>query len=52
MENIESAKSYDMIGRALSQILEKGTTGDIPMQVTNQVWDIQSLPIYSWGLRI
>ena len=37
MENIESAKSYDMIIGALSHILEKGITGDIPMQVTNQV---------------
>ena len=44
MENIESAKSYGMIG-ALSHILEKGTTGDDLMQLANQVWYIQSLPI-------
>ena len=34
--NIESAKSYGMI-RALSYILEKGTTGDDLMQLANQV---------------
>ena len=32
MENIESAKSYDMIG-ALSHILEKSTTGVNLIQV-------------------